>query len=238
MASRNRLSGVSPADFTQARNLMVKELRKSGEEDEARRTAALRKPSVALWVTNQLGKEARQKVDALIDAAQKLKRAHASGDREGLRDAMREQREALEALAQAAAALAQKIGARPTQELLRRVQDTAQTAASSDPQALREGTLAEELLPAGFDALLGTKVAPARPRPPAAPQQEKEPELAMRERRAAEQTAQRLAAEAKQAERAASAAQRSAEQARARAEEAHKRADAAAAHAAELRKRG
>src|SRR5260370_39509496 len=185
MASRNRLSGVSPADFTQARSVMVKELRKSGEEDEARRTAALRKPSVALWVTNQLGKEARQKVDALIDAAQKLKRAHASSDTEGLRDGMREQREALEALAQAAAALAQKIGARPTQELLRRVQDTAQTAASSDPQALREGTLAEELLPAGFDALLGTKVAPARPRPPAAPAPEKDHELATRDRRAA-----------------------------------------------------
>src|SRR5260370_18267723 len=173
MASRNRLSGVSPADFTQARNLMVKELRKSGEEDEARRTAALRKPSVALWVTNQLGKESRQKVDVLVDAAQKLKRAHASSDTEGLRDAMREQREALEALAQAAAALAQKIGARPTQELLRRVQDTAQTAASSDPQALPEGTLAEELLPAGFCALPGTKVAPARARPPGAPGHDK-----------------------------------------------------------------
>src|SRR6266849_4222916 len=237
MSSRHRLSGVPPAEFTQARDSLVKELRAAGAQEEAKRTAALRKPSVALWVTNQLGKESRQKVDALVDAAQKLKRAHASGDTAGLRDAMREQREALEALAQAAAALAQKIGARPTQELLRRVQDTAQTAASSDPQALREGTLAEELLPAGFDALLGTKVAPARPRPPAAPEPEKDHELATRERRAAEETAHRLAAEAKQAELAASAAQRSAEQARARADEARKRADAAAAHAADLRKR-
>src|SRR5258708_22198962 len=196
MASRHRRSGVPPAEFTQARDLLVKELRKSGEEDEAKRTAALRKPSVALWVTNQLGKESRQKVDVLVDAAQKLKRAHASSDTEGLRDAMREQREALEALAQAAAALAQKIGARPTQELLRRVQDTAQTAASSDPQALREGTLAEELLPAGFDALLGTKGAPARPRPPAAPEHDKDHERATRGRGAAEETAHPPAAEA------------------------------------------
>src|SRR5260370_30155528 len=186
MSSRHRLSGVPPAEFTQARDSLVKELRAAGAQEEAKRTAALRKPSVALWVTNQLGKEARQKVDALIDAAQKLKRAHASGDREGLRDAMREQREALEALAQAAAALAQKIGARPTQELLRRVQDTAPTAASSEPQELREGTLAEALLPAGVDTLLGTQVAPAPPPPPAAPEPATDEGVATPARRAAE----------------------------------------------------
>src|SRR5260370_7180421 len=80
MSSRHRLSGVPPAEFTQARDSLVKELRAAGAQEEAKRTAALRKPSVALWVTNQLAKEARQKVDALVDAAQKLKRAHASSD--------------------------------------------------------------------------------------------------------------------------------------------------------------
>lgn len=239
MASRHRLTTVPPAEFTKARDLLVQELRKAGEEEEARRTAALRKPSVALWVTNQLGKDARTDVDALIDAAQKLKRAHASGDADGLRHAMREQREALQGLTRVAAGLAQKIGARATPELERRVQDTAQTAASTDPQGLREGTLAQELSPAGFDALLGTKVAPARP-PAAADKgrdQRREQEFAARELHAAEQTAHRLAAEAKEAELAAAASQRSAEKARAHAEEARKRADAAAAHALELRKR-
>src|SRR5260370_39774705 len=83
MSSRHRLSGVPPAEFTQARDSLVKELRAAGAQEEAKRTAALRKPSVALWVTNQLAKEARQKVDALVDAAQKLKRAHASSDTAG-----------------------------------------------------------------------------------------------------------------------------------------------------------
>ena len=64
-----------------------------------------------------------------------------SGDE--LREAMREQRAALG-----------KLTSLVEPALQRRVHDTLQAAAMSDPQALSEGRLLEELVPAGFDALL------------------------------------------------------------------------------------
>jgi len=218
MDPRHRLSGVSPSEFTKARDALVKELRAAGQEQEAKRIAALRKPPAALWVANQLGRRAPKAVAALIDAAEKLKRAHGKGHADALRAAMQEQRESLHQLLEAARQAAAEIGARATVDLERRVQSTAQAAAASNPQALRDGTLDQELAPSGFEALQDVKIAEQ----PAAKKHEEE--RAARERSLAEETAQRLAAEADDLERAAALA-------RDRALEARRKSDEAAARA-------
>jgi methyl-accepting chemotaxis protein len=245
MAPRHRLSDVPPAEFTKARDALAKELRDAGQHEEAKRVAALHKPTAALWVVNQLGRTAPEPLAALIDAAEKMKRAHRQGDADALRAAMQAQREALHELGRSAEAAAARIGAKATLDLLRRMQNTAQAAAAGDPESLREGTLERELEPAGFETLLGTEVGAPRKR--AEPEKsdvqkqkrdvEREREQAARELHDAERSAQDLAASAKELEQAAARAQEAAAEARRAADEARRAANEAAARVLELRRR-
>src|SRR5204863_471117 len=80
-----------------------------------------------------------------------------------LREAMRSQRAAMHRLLGEAEQVAADAGLALTLEQQRRIHDTLETAASTEPDALREGTLQRELSPAGFDALLSGS-APIAPK--------------------------------------------------------------------------
>jgi len=169
MAAGDPLSNVPPDEFVKARDALASQLRAAGDKEGARRIAARRRPSAALWIVNQLGGRAREQVDQLIDSTQQARRAQVEG-RAGdeLREAMRSQRDAMHRLLDEAEQVAAGSGLALTLEQQRRIQDTLETAASTDPDALREGTLQRELSPAGFDALLSgpAAIAPkARPAP-------------------------------------------------------------------------
>jgi hypothetical protein len=249
MASIDDLFAVPPKEFTHARNALVKELRRNGKDDEAKRAAALRRPTAALWVANQLARTAPDDVKALIESAERMRRAHAGGGGDELRDAMREQREATQAISRAAEEAARQIGAHANLDLLRRVQETAQAAAASAPDALRSGTLEEELAPVGFEALAGTHVAAPKPARAHAPAhkakgdgedraaQKKERARLERELHAAEREAQRLRKAADSAEEKARRAQEQADEARAAAVEARRRAREASESALAMRKK-
>ena len=236
MAQRNPLYAVPPAEFTKARDALAKELRSAGKEDEAKSVASMRKPTAVLWTVNQLARIAHEDVDALLDAAKKLRRAHESGDSGALRAAMQEQRDALRALEGAAEKAAQEIGAKPSPDFQRRVQATAQSAAASEPEKLREGALDEELEPAGFESLMGTHVAQPMHAPHAAGQKKHDPH-GERELKKAEHAADELSASAKRLELAAVQAQEAAAEARRKADEARKAAQEARAFALDLRKK-
>lgn len=235
MAARNRLYDVPPAGFTKARDALAKELRAAGKAAEAREVAGLRKPTAVLWVINQLGRAAPQAVKALIDAAEKMKRAHQHGDGEALRAAMQKQREALHEVNAAAEKSAAEIGSKPTMDFLRRVQGTAQAAAAAEPDKLRDGELDGELEPAGFESLLGTHVG--APHPHGEPKREEHQQERAQELKKAEHDAHQFAEEASKLERAAVSAQEAAAEARRVADEARKRAMEAAALALSLRRK-
>jgi hypothetical protein len=263
MASIDQLFEVPPNEFTQARNALVKELRAAGRDDDAKRAAAMRRPTAALWVANQLARTAPDRVKALIDSAERMRRAHARGAGDELRDAMREQREASQGIARAAEEAARRIGAHANIDLLRRVQETAQAAAASLPDALRSGTLEEELSPTGFDALAGTRVAPVprtsvKREPPAAQskqssgadghaakKKEREDQKKQREERhrleralrEAERTAQTLRKAADAAEEKAARARQAADESQAAGVAARRRAQEASEEALALRKK-
>ena len=164
MAPRSPLAGVPPDKFVEARNALARQLRERGDDEEARRVAALRRPSVALFIVNQLAQRDGEALDALIDATARARRAQLhGGSPDALRDAMKEQRDALHRLLEQAERVAHDIGTRLPPELRRRVQDTVQSAATAEPAALREGTLEHELSAAGFGAVLeGPKAAAAQ----------------------------------------------------------------------------
>jgi len=169
MADGDPLSNVPPDEFVKARDALASQLRAAGDKEGARRIAARRRPSAALWIVNQLGRRAREQVDQLIGSTRQARRAQVEG-RAGdeLREAMRSQRDAMHRLLGEADQVAAGAGLALTLEQQRRIQDTLETAASTDPDALREGRLQRELSPAGFDALLsGPEVIAPKARPAA-----------------------------------------------------------------------
>ncbi len=223
--------------------------------DEAKEVAALRRPAATLWIANQLGPRHQAQVEALIEATRKLEKvqAGAGGD---LREAMQEQRSALQKLMEKVEAVAGEIEARVTPEVQRRVQTTVTSAAASDPEALLEGTLERELEATGFGELLG-KAPPATAHAPPRQSHSRRPEkttskraaaaekraeaAARRERAKHERELERAEAEAKRLDRdahlleeKAAKAQAAADGARQTAQAARARADAAAANAVKL----
>jgi hypothetical protein len=251
LPARKRLFAAPLRDFTNVRDELARDLRGSGQADEAKALAKIKKPSVALWIANQLGRLSPAEVKALIEATARLRHgqsaaAHGTSADE-LREAMRAQREALARLIDAAGRAALEAGTKLSQELQRRVQNTVQAAAASDPEALSEGTLETELQPSGFEGLLGAgptplPTAPHKDDAAAVPERKKQEAEAARALRKAEHEAQQLDARAKElagaateSEREATRARERADEARRRAEEARQKADAAAARALELR---
>jgi hypothetical protein len=250
MANENPLSAVPPDEFVQARNALVRELREKGEAGEARRVAALRRPTVSLWIVNQLGRRAPAAVDHLVDATARARKAqtHGGGGDE-LRETMHAQREAMQKLLGAARDAAGQIGVALSPEQERRIQDTVQTAAATEPDRLRQGALEHELSASGFDALLGgggaTAPAPSAAKGSAGAQAEerkRQQEAEKRERAAwmrdvkrAQHTTRQLTRRADQLDRRAREAKAAAERAKAKAEHARRAADDAAARLADLR---
>ena len=246
MAPRSPLSHVPPEEFVKARDALVRQLRERGENEEAKRIAALRRPGTALWVTNQLGGRAAKDVEALIDSTARARKAQLHGGTDALRDAMHGQREALHRLMAEAQKSAAGIGATLTPELQRRIQDTLQTAATSAPEALRQGTIEQELSAAGFGALLSGAPASKGEARKAAFDDQKEHQKRLlaekrerfqrqREAQRAQQAARRLAVRAEQLEHIARQAQLTAERAKEKAREARRAAEESAARLTQLR---
>lgn len=231
MKSIADLFEVPLAEFTGARNALAKQLRAAGKEEEAKAVAALRKPSKALWLVNQLARRAPKELRALVEATARIREAQEKGlTGDEVREGMRQQRAALQALTSAAG----------DEALERRIHDTLQASALADPEALREGRLLEERKPAGFGALLGAELQPLQPKAAGKPHakekhsatSEKDAAKAAAEkaaaRAAAEKEAARLAAHAGSLEAAATKAERAAKEAEAESLKAAKAAEKAA----------
>ena len=202
-----RLFAVPPAEFTKERDALARELRSQGKDEDARLVTAMRKPAAALWIANQLSRLAPDDVKALIHATARLQK----GD--DLREAMHSQREALTKLMDAAGRAALEAGTKLDLALQRRVQNTVQAAATTEPERLREGLIESELQPIGFEGLAGVPLP--KPVPKQEPEKEKEKEKEnQKELKKAEQLARRLAVKAEKLERAATKAQEAAARAR------------------------
>jgi hypothetical protein len=248
MATHNPLSQVPPEEFVQARNALARQLREKGDAGEARRVAALRRPTASLWVVNQLGRRAGPAVDQLIDATRRARKAQMQGGAgDELRETMQAQREALQKLLGVARDTAGEIGVTLSPEQERRIQDTLQTAAATEPDQLRAGGLEHELFATGFDALLsgGHAAAPAhkmsksegptRAEERKRRQEEKREHAArVRDVKRAQSTSRQLTRRADQLEKQVQEATTAAERAKTKAEDARRAANEAAARLLKL----
>jgi hypothetical protein len=102
-AELDRLYGLPLAQFTAARDDVVRRLRREGDREAAAELKQIRKPSVAAWALNQVQRDDPRGVERLIMAGEGLREAQASllagGDRELLREAIAQERELVQELA-------------------------------------------------------------------------------------------------------------------------------------------
>lgn len=185
----------------------MKELKSGGERDAADVLKKARKPTVAAWAANQLARNERMNVRALLTAGEQLRDAQAQlmrgGKPDDLRRAEEGERRAITALLDAGRELVDG------DDTLRKLESTLR-AAAIDPEArelLERGRLTKELSPSGFG--LAGMPTPKRRARPAANKKKKE---------AAERHKHDLAkarAELQEAKKRAQAAEREAVKARA-----------------------
>jgi hypothetical protein len=209
-----------PADeFIALRDARAKELRKS-DRAAADAVKKLRKPSVAAAAVNRLARRSRDDVEALLAAGEALRQAQfGGGDRDTIRAAARDEREAVERLVGQAGKL--------SPSTLEEVRETLRAAATDDDAraAIERGILTEARRPTGlggFGVAAPAEPAPARPKArkgnaerqaKAERQAEAERQAKAERKRAASERVKAARAALRDAEKAAKAAERARDQA-------------------------
>jgi hypothetical protein len=160
--------------FVATRDQLVRRLRVAGDRATARQVAALRRPPVSAWATNQLAYAAPNAVAELLEVGAALRRAQQDalagqpGAARQLRTATAQLRAAITRLSARAETLLVRSGHAASDATLARLAATLQAAATGDEAtraALAQGRLAGDLDPAGFG--LDLALAPAEPAGPA-----------------------------------------------------------------------
>jgi hypothetical protein len=233
----DRLYGLPLDEFTSSRNALARQLKSDGDNEASEQVAALAKPSLPVWAINQLARQEKASMRALLDAGAKLRKAQeralSGGGSDALRTAQADEREAIRDLVERAGAIFEEAGRPPTRSVLERIRSTLAAAALTEParSTLKAGRLTDELQMSGFDALTGIEPAPrgkAKPRDELAERRKKKAEIE-RERRRLEKQARDLNDRAERAEQSAEQAEEAAAEARELADDHRRAADAAAA---------
>ena len=144
--------------FIAARNELATSLKKAGKADEAERVRGLARPVVSAWAVNQLYWHERPLFDALLEAGDRFRAAQQTqlaGNKADLVGALAARRDAVAALARAAARRLHTDGYTPTPDMLRRVTTSLEALASygRSAEAPRHGRLVADVPPPGFEAL-------------------------------------------------------------------------------------
>ncbi len=157
-AVAEELYALRPEEFTSARASAVAAARTAGDRELATRIGALRKPSLAAWVSNLLVRSRPGEVEPLLRLGEGLRRAHQNLDGAQLRELSRRQHALIRALSLQARQLAAEAGHPVSESVQREVENTLH-AVLADPDAAEAwatGRLAKPLGAAvGFPAVAG-----------------------------------------------------------------------------------
>jgi hypothetical protein len=156
-AGIERLYQLPLEDFTAARNALAK-----GAGTRAADVRALVKPPLAAWAVNQIYWRRRAVYDALIHAAEEMRRAHAAvlaGRAADVRAAGKAHDARVAEALDAALEILGDAG-HPATDATRQALSTTLRALPADEES---GQLARTLQPGGFEALAGLSIKGARP---------------------------------------------------------------------------
>ncbi len=144
------------AEFTDARNTLAAQLKKSGRGDDAVFVKALAKPPVSAWAVNQLYWNHREAFDRLIASGERFHKAQKSAAKVGdVRAALDARREALTQLSDLATSVLREGSHNPSLDTIRRITATleAMSVYASRSDAPPAGRLTQDVDPPGFDSL-------------------------------------------------------------------------------------
>jgi len=155
------------AEFTARRNALARDLKQRGDAESAEQVAALKKPTVPVWLVNRLARRRRRDVDLLLDAGHRLRAAHGETDpakaRPAFERAREAEREAMRRLAEAAEEILREEQGKASAAMIDRALATLRAASVTEEgrELLARGRLTEELATTGFD-LAASLVPPGR----------------------------------------------------------------------------
>jgi hypothetical protein len=163
----DELYALPPREFIGVRDARAKEAKASGDAEAAQQIKALRKPTVAAWLANQLVREHRDEVSPLLELGAALREATATLSGPELRQLSRQRNEVVQALVRQARQLARSAGQPVSEDNARSLQDTLSAALADEDagRTLLEGRLTEPLQHTGFGSASGSAPAPAPARP-------------------------------------------------------------------------
>jgi len=153
------LYGLTPAEFTEARNQAATTLRGS-DRALSDRVKSLRKPATAAWVVNMLVRHNAEEMSQVLDLGESLRQAQADLDGDALRELARQRRRLIGAVAGKGTALARDLGPKVSESVQRQVEETLHAAMidTDAAAAVRTGLLVDALSATGVGSL---KVATA-----------------------------------------------------------------------------
>jgi len=161
----DELYGLPAGEFIAARNNLAKHARAEGDRQLAEQIRALRRPSTAAWLANQLVREHRAEIEPLLELGRELREVMADLDAGELRELTQQRYLLVSALVERGRALGAARGARVTDEVSRALRATLE-ATLSDPdsaQSLASGRLTQALSVSGFGS--GSDGAPPSSEP-------------------------------------------------------------------------
>jgi hypothetical protein len=160
----DELYGAEPSEFVAVRKRLSTTLRDAGDKAGAKVLLAARRPSTSAWALNQLARREPQLVEGLLDASSALYAAQTRGTNQadGLRDAIRTHREAVDAAADAATAV---LGARANDSFRGEMVSTLRAVSTDEDlgRQLRAGRLIRESSVSGFPDAVGLTLVPDLP---------------------------------------------------------------------------
>jgi hypothetical protein len=228
------LYGLSPSDFTAARNARASEARKAGDTALAASLKELHKPTVGAWLANLLAQERAEELERLIALGSELRRGRNRADGEVIRNVSKRKQEAVAKLLIEANSMAKRRG-QPVSAAAAMDLEATLDAAFSDPKAaesLRAGRLTTALRYSGLGLADTGSASPVRSSK--VERSGSAVAAAKRDLELANRDAKRADAEAEKARRAVALAENELKRLKAtatvavrRATDAHKRASAA-----------
>lgn len=146
--------------FTAARNAAAQQAREQGHRELTEQIGALRRPSTAAWLANQLVREHPEQVRALMELGDGLREAQRRLQGEQLRRLSRQRHELVHTVVQQVGVLARTAGHPVSEAVTRELVNTFTAAVNSSAaaQALAGGRLTAALDPAdaATDLFAGT----------------------------------------------------------------------------------
>jgi hypothetical protein len=211
----DELYAAPPDEFIARRDALAKELRGT-DRAAADAVKKLRRPSVSAAAVNRLARSSADDVEALLGAGEALRQAQlGGGDRDAIRAAARDEREAVEKLVRQAGKL--------SPAALEEVRETLHAAATDEDvrELVRRGVLTEARQAVGLGGFGAAAPTPAKPRPRPDEKKKKADEERRKEaerKRAAQERVKQARAALREAEIDLRRAEREADAARAEVE--------------------